>query len=54
MMSNEVAFNQIIQALEAIQENNKKHIVDMETKCNILEYKNDLIKKALQDLAEKL
>ena len=54
MLSNEVAFDQIMQALEIIKENDKKRVMEIETRFSILEYKNDLIKKALQDLVEKL
>ena len=54
MQSNEVAFDQIMQALSMMKKNNKENILEMETRFNILEAKNNLIKKALQDLAEKL
>lgn len=54
MIPNEVAFDQIMQALERMKENDKKNILEIETRFNILEDKNNLIKKALQDLVEKL
>lgn len=54
MLSNEVGFDQIIQALYMIKENDKKRTLEMEGRLSTLENKNDLIKKALQDLVEKL
>lgn len=54
MQSNEVFFDQIMQALSIMRENDKKNITEMEARFNLLESKNDLIKKALQDLVEKL
>ena len=54
MLPNEVAFDQIMQALNTMKENDKKNISEMENRFNILEYKNNLIKQALQDLMEKL
>lgn len=54
MLLNEVAFDQIMQALKTMKENDKRNIQEVEARINILENKNNLIKKTLQDLVEKL